>query len=67
MTNNGITIIKHVASIVRKDIRFNKKKEINGWKNNILDDLNDPNNQKEYTIRPTYNDKCWKDLLHFRI
>lgn len=32
-----------------------------------IDDLNDENNQKEYAIRPKYGDKCWKELLQFRI
>jgi hypothetical protein len=31
------------------------------------ENLNDPNNQKEYTIRPKYGDKCWNELLQFRI
>jgi hypothetical protein len=32
-----------------------------------IEELNDPDNQKEYTIRPTYGDKCWTELLNFRI
>jgi hypothetical protein len=32
-----------------------------------MDDLNDINNQKEYAIRPKYGDKCWNELLRFRI
>lgn len=31
------------------------------------DDLNDVNNNKEYALRPKYNDKCWNALLQFRI
>ena len=31
------------------------------------ENLNDPNNQKEYTIRPKYGDKCRNELLQFRI
>ena len=27
----------------------------------------DNNNNKEYAIRPTYGDKCWKELLQYRI
>lgn len=30
-------------------------------------DLNDPNNDKEYAIRPKYGDKCWNELLKYRI
>jgi hypothetical protein len=29
-------------------------------------DLNSKNN-KEYAIRPTYGDKCWNELLKYRI
>jgi len=32
-----------------------------------LEDLNNPANRKEYALRPTYNDACWKDLLAYRI
>jgi hypothetical protein len=32
-----------------------------------MDDLNDINNKKEYDIRPKYGDKCWKELLQFRV
>ena len=31
------------------------------------DDLNDITNDKEYAIRPLYGDKCWNELLKFRI
>jgi hypothetical protein len=30
-------------------------------------DLDDITNQKEYAIRPKYGDKCWNELLQFRI
>jgi hypothetical protein len=30
-------------------------------------DLNNAKNNKEYAIRTTYGDKCWKELLKFRI
>jgi hypothetical protein len=30
-------------------------------------DLNNPNNDKEYAIRPKYGDKCWDELLKYRI
>jgi hypothetical protein len=30
-------------------------------------DLENPTNDKEYAIRPKYNDKCWNELLHFRV
>jgi len=33
----------------------------------IMEDLNDVNNQKEYAIRPKYGDKCWNELLQYRI
>jgi|688.fasta_scaffold786632_1 hypothetical protein len=32
-----------------------------------IEDLNDVNNQKEYAFRPKYGDKCWNELLQFRI
>lgn len=32
-----------------------------------IEDLNDPNNTKEYALRPKYGDKCWMELLNFRI
>lgn len=31
------------------------------------EDLDDVSNQKEYAIRPKYGDKCWNELLQFRI
>jgi hypothetical protein len=31
------------------------------------DDLDDITNDKEYAIRPIYADKCWNELLNFRI
>lgn len=31
------------------------------------DDLENPMNDKEYAIRPKYGDKCWCELLRFRI
>ena len=31
------------------------------------DDLENPSNDKEYAIRPKYGDKCWQELLNFRI
>jgi hypothetical protein len=30
-------------------------------------DLENPENDKEYAIRPKYGDACWRDLLPFRI
>jgi hypothetical protein len=30
-------------------------------------DLDNKQNNKEYVIRPTYQDKCWNELLNFRI
>lgn len=30
-------------------------------------DLDDLTNKKEYSIRPKYGDKCWNELLKFRI
>lgn len=30
-------------------------------------DLDDETNDKEYAIRPKYGDKCWNELLQFRI
>lgn len=32
-----------------------------------IEDLNNEKNDKEYAIRPKYGNKCWKDLLSFRI
>jgi hypothetical protein len=30
-------------------------------------ELDNPENDKEYAIHPKYGDKCWKELLHFRV
>ena len=30
-------------------------------------DLNNPTNDREYAIRPKYGDKCWIELLKYRI
>lgn len=30
-------------------------------------DLDNPKNNKEYALRPKYNDRCWNELLKFRI
>jgi hypothetical protein len=32
-----------------------------------IEDLDNINNQKEYVLRPKYGDKCWIELLNFRI
>ena len=32
-----------------------------------VDDLEDIENNKEYAIRPKYGDKCWNQLLNFRV
>jgi hypothetical protein len=32
-----------------------------------MDNLNNTDNLKEYALRPKYGDKCWNELLHFRI
>lgn len=32
-----------------------------------IEDLNDKENQKEYALRPKYGDKCWNEMLQFRI
>ena len=32
-----------------------------------IEDLNDTTNPKEYVLRPKYGDKCWVELLNFRI
>jgi hypothetical protein len=32
-----------------------------------VEDLKDTNSQKEYCLRPTYSDKCWRELLRFRV
>lgn len=32
-----------------------------------IDDLNVISNPKEYALRPKYGDKCWNELLQFRI
>lgn len=31
------------------------------------EELENPTNDKEYAIRPKYGDKCWQELLQFRI
>jgi hypothetical protein len=32
-----------------------------------IEELNDKTNQKEYSLRQKYGDKCWNELLNFRI
>lgn len=32
-----------------------------------LESLQDPTSKKEYAIRPSFGDACWRDLLKFRI
>lgn len=32
-----------------------------------IEDLNDTANPKEYALRPKYGDKCWIELLNFRV
>lgn len=32
-----------------------------------IESLNDKTNMKEYALRPTINDKCWEELMTFRI
>lgn len=32
-----------------------------------IEDLKDEKNKKEYAMRPSYNDKCWKDIIKFRV
>jgi len=32
-----------------------------------IDDLNNTENDKEYSIRPKYGDKCWNNLLQFSV
>ena len=32
-----------------------------------LADLKDGSNKKEYALRPSYGDKCWLDILKFRV
>ena len=31
------------------------------------DDLDNQENDKEYAIRPKYGDKCWAELLNYRV
>lgn len=31
------------------------------------EDLDNIENEKEYALRPKYNDECWKELLHYRV
>jgi hypothetical protein len=32
-----------------------------------INDLEDEKNVKEYAMRPLYGDKCWQDIMNFRI
>ena len=32
-----------------------------------LEDLNNDKNMKEYALRPLYGDKCWNDMLKYRV
>jgi len=29
--------------------------------------LKDEKNKKEYAMRPSYGDKCWQDIMKFRV
>ena len=29
--------------------------------------INDIKNKKEYALRPSYDDKCWRDIIKFRM
>jgi hypothetical protein len=33
----------------------------------IITDLRDEKNKKEYALRPSYGDKCWMDIMKFRV
>ena len=35
--------------------------------NITIEALNDLNNNKEYSIRPTINSNCWNELIKFQI
>ena len=32
-----------------------------------LESMNDKTSMKEYALRPTFNDRCWKNLIRFRV
>jgi hypothetical protein len=32
-----------------------------------IEDLKDEKNKKEYAMRPSYGDKCWLDIMKFRV
>jgi hypothetical protein len=33
----------------------------------VREELENPTNDKEYSIRPKYGDQCWNELLQFRV
>lgn len=33
----------------------------------VKESLQNQNNKYEYAIRPKYNDKCWNELMKYRI
>jgi hypothetical protein len=67
----GELFIFNVPSKNMKDLIYNFGSYAHGTinKNGKISykDLHDIRNIKEYSIRPVYNGKCWKELLNFRV
>ena len=63
-----------IFELKKKDIKniiLNHGGYAHGTTNNLgvisKEDLDNIKNPKEYVFRPKYGDKCWKDLLNFRV
>jgi hypothetical protein len=69
--NKGELYILHITKESIKNIIISHGKYAHGTKKRhgpiTIDSIEDETNQKEYALRPSFNDKCWKDLLPFRI
>jgi len=69
--NNGELFIFKLSKEKIKYIIYNYGSYAHGTIRKLgkisYEDLSDINNSKEYAIRTKYGDKCWKDLLQFRI
>ena len=67
----GELYIFHVSKDAIKDIMLQHGSYAHGTKkvNKVItvESLNDPHNDAEYAIRPTFGDDCWNALMKFRI
>ena len=71
LTNNGELFIFNIKKEKMIDIIYKYGNYAHGTikKNGYITmkDLIEKNNNNEYSIRPKYNDKCWQELLLYRV